>query len=88
MDASLITATERPFTIKDSELSLVWIRALETPCMESYFNRWAKVAAGAKSLMATTSISGWSMRSLNRVLPMRPNPLIPIRILSMLELLL
>ena len=50
--------------------------------MESYFNKYAKLSAGTRSLIATTSISlpnnPLSTIARNTKRPIRPNPLIPI----------
>ena len=53
--------------------------------MLSYFSKCASVFLSAKSLMATTSIVGWSKSSLNRLLPILPKPLIPIRTLLLFK---
>src|SRR5687768_11422058 len=49
------------------------------PRIESYFSRWARVAASVMSLTATNSISLSCSAARRMLRPMRPNPLMPTR---------
>ena len=44
---------------------------------ESYFSRWASVAAFVRSLTATKSMSLCFIAARMMLRPMRPNPLMP-----------
>jgi hypothetical protein len=52
----------------------------EVPRTESYFSRWARVLASVMSLTATYSTSGSFQESRSMFRPIRPKPLMPIRI--------
>ena len=60
-------------------------RAVELGWVESYFSRYARLSAGTMSPTATTSMSlpsrPCSTRARKTRRPMRPNPLIAIRVL-------
>ena len=64
------------FPLTTKAPSLTEISPLNLPCAESYLNRCANIAASVKSLIATTSNSGFSTINLNASLPILPNPLI------------
>ena len=53
--------------------------ASKVPRTESYLSRYERVLASVKSLMATNSRSGSPMEARSTLRPMRPKPLIPIR---------
>jgi len=49
------------------------------PWTESYFRRWARVAGSVMSLIETTSIPGFWARIRKTFRPMRPKPLMAMR---------
>ena len=57
---------------------LTSILPLNCPCTESYFRRYARCSTSNKSLIPTTSTFDRSEAILKAILPILPNPLIPI----------
>ncbi|SII80754.1 Uncharacterised protein [Mycobacteroides abscessus subsp. abscessus] len=74
------TAISRPSTMRESSsASTVWSKRGHT---ESNFSRWARVSVSVRSLMATTSKSASGSRDRRkRARPIRPKPLIAIRLM-------
>ena len=73
---SLITRMRLPSMIRAS-LSTSTVPP-NTPCTESYLNRWPRVLASVRSLIATNSMSAPCLSAARITsLPMRPKPLTP-----------
>ena len=77
-----------PFTISESGVAST--SPGKRPYVESYFKRWAFVLVSVMSLTATTSSSyGWSSSiAFKDWRPMRPKPLIPMRVVIITSVLL
>src|SRR5215472_5693954 len=71
------TRISRPLTKMASPLAIT--SASSVPCTESCLSRWARVFASARSLTATTSMSGVSSAARKNTRPIRPNPFTPTR---------
>ena len=73
---SLVILIFLPPTIRKSFSTL--ISSLKRPCTESYFSKYAKCFTSSRSLIATTSTSGFCIARRKTILPILPKPLIPI----------
>lgn len=77
-----VTGMPRPSTSMEEALAVTGTP--RGPCVESNLSRWARVAASARSLIATTSMPMGSARR-STALPILPNPLMPILMVILLS---